>query len=100
MFFCLVQCLVAGASHTILQEQDDLNVIDVLAELLFLPQRNPVDTWATAATVAKSTQNLNRTHPLRIEGMDMADKLRRVEERRMRNEARNEMRNSKEFDNY
>ena len=36
---------------------------------------------------AKTNQNINRTHPLRIEGMNMEDKIARVEARRLKKES-------------
>ena len=75
--------------YTILQESDD-SVIDVLGELLLMPGKTPIEAWQRAVVTSKTTQNLNRTHPLRIEGMNMADKIRRVEERRNRSETNKE----------
>jgi hypothetical protein len=49
---------------------------------------------------AKCNQNLNRTHPLRIEGMDMEDKIARVEARRLKTESVRESRKTKEYDIY
>jgi hypothetical protein len=45
-----------------------------------------------AQMTARTTQNLNRTNPLRIEGMDMADKIARVEARRLKKESAMESR--------
>jgi hypothetical protein len=75
--------------YTILQESDD-SIIDVLGELLLMPGKTPIEAWQRAVVTSKTTQNLNRTHPLRIEGMNMADKIRRVEERRNRSETNKE----------
>ena len=67
---------------TILQEQPDLSYIDVLQELHFNPTTSPESAWQLAATVVKTTQNLLRTHPLRIEGQKLEDKLSRIEARK------------------
>ena len=85
---------------TIMQDVDDFTTIDVLGELLLTPGTSAIEALEKATITAKTTQNLNRTHPLRIEGMNMADKIRRVEERRLRTETNKESRNSKEYYNY
>ena len=71
---------------TIVQEQDDLSIKDILAEMLFLPTITEDDAWKLASTVSKVTQNINRTHPLRNEGMAMEEKMIRLENRRHRAE--------------
>lgn len=90
-----------GKNHyTIMQEQDDLHPKDILAEWCLLPTENPVKAWELATTGAKSNQNLNRTHPLRIEGMNMEDKIARVEARRLKSDTIRESRKTKEYDIY
>ena len=90
-----------GKTHyTIMQEQDGLQPKDILAEWCLLPTTNPIKAWELAQVGAKSNQNLNRTHPLRIEGMDMEDKIARVEARRLKAESVKESRKTKEYDIY
>ena len=83
-----------------MQEQDGLQPKDILAEWCLLPVTNPIKAWELAQVGAKSNQNLNRTHPLRIEGMDMEDKIARVEARRLKTESVRESRKTKEYDIY
>jgi len=86
--------------YTIVQEQENLSILDVLGEFCFQPQKDPVKAWELAQVTAKTSQNLNRTHPLRIEGMDMADKIARVEARRLKKESANESRKKRDSDIY
>jgi hypothetical protein len=86
--------------YTIIQDQSDLSQKDILAELCFTPQKDPIKAWELAQLTVKSTQNLNRTHPLRIEGMNMEDKIARVEARRLKKESALEMRKRKSIDIY
>lgn len=72
--------------YTIAVENDDLSITDVLAEYLMNPVKDPVKAWELAQTSSKVTQNLNRTHPLRIEGQQLQDKLNRIAMRRQRSE--------------
>lgn len=85
-----------GNCYTIAQEMDDLSIQDILAELFFMPTKDPVKAWELAQLSVKTNQNLNRTHPLRIEGMLMADKIDRVAARKLRNEAAKESNKSKD----
>lgn len=86
--------------YTILQEQDGLHPIDVLSEWCIPPAKHPIKAWEAALAGAKVDQNLNRTHPLRIEGMNLEDKIARVETRRLRSETGKESRKSKEYGIY
>jgi hypothetical protein len=86
--------------YTIMQDQEDLSQKDVLAELCFTPQKDPIKAWELAQLTAKTTQNLNRTHPLRIEGMDMESKIARVEARRLKKESNLESRKKRDLDIY
>lgn len=70
--------------YTICQELENLSLNDILAELFLPPALTPEDAWITAAQVVRIQQNIDRTHPLRLEGMQMEDKLRRIEMRKMR----------------
>jgi hypothetical protein len=89
-----------GNYYTIAQEMDDLTVKDILAEQFFAPTTTPLRAWELAQISIKVNQNLNRTHPLRIEGMKMEDKIARVAERKIRSEVAKETRKNKGFDIY
>jgi hypothetical protein len=71
-----------NGKYTIIQEQRDLTYVDVLQELFFAPPATLEDAWKLAATTTKTQQNLLRTHPLRIEGQNLEDKLARIEARK------------------
>jgi len=86
-----------GTRYTILKEHDDLTVTDILAELFFNPAKDEFTAWELAALTVKTEQNLNRTHPLRIDGMKMEDKIARVEARKIRNET---LKHSRKSDIY
>lgn len=86
--------------YTVLQEQDDLLPKDILMEWCVPPVNSPKAAWEAALTGAKVNQNLNRTHPLRIEGMNLEDKIARVEARRLRTETARELRKTKEYGIY
>lgn len=77
---------VGTGYYTIALEQPDLTIKDILAEMLFLPVRDPVEAWKLASTIVKTSQNLNRTHPDRLEGMEMEDKISRMALRAARRE--------------
>lgn len=87
---------VGSKSFTIMQEQDDLTARDILAEFCFAPTNDPIHAWKLAQLVCKTNQNINRTHPLRIEGMNMAEKIARVEARRLKTEIGRESRKFKD----
>ena len=90
-----------GSYYTIVQEQQDsLALLDILAEFCFMPQKDPIKAWELAQTAAKTNQNLNRTHPLRIEGMQLEDKIARMEARRMKSEEDRIARKRKERNIY
>lgn len=91
---------VGSGYYTVVQEADDLSIKDVLAEFMFNPVKDPVKAWELASTSSKTYQNINRTHPLRIEGSNMADKIARVEARRLKRESGVESRKIKDQDIY
>lgn len=88
--------------YTIVQEQPDLSLKDVLAELCIPPQPTPLKAWEMAQLSAKTTQNFNRTHPLRLEGYDAEDKIARIEGRKLRKGVEKASKHKKrsEIDNY
>ena len=73
-----------GRRFTIVQEQSDLTMKDVLAEMLILPQTSEVKAWEMAQVSAKTTQNFNRTHPQRMDNASQDDKYSRIESRKQR----------------
>lgn len=89
-----------GNYYTIAQEMDDLTVTDILAEQFFTPTTTPLRAWELAQISIRTSQNLNRTHPLRIEGMKMEDKIARVADRKLRSETAMESRKKKGSDIY
>lgn len=92
---------IGSGYYTVASEQADLTIKDILAEMLFLPVHDPVEAWRLASTIAKTTQNLNRTHPTRLEGMEMEDKIARMAARAASREmSKNKSVNEREFDNY
>lgn len=93
-------CKPIGRHFTIVQEQEDLSVKDILSEFCFTPQPTPLKAWELAQVSIRTTQNLNRTHPLRLEGMKMEDKIARMESRRFKSERASKKRKLNEFDSY
>ena len=91
---------IGSGYYTIVQEGEDLTLGDVLAEFLFNPVKDPVKAWEMAQLSSKTFQNLNRTHPLRIEGSKEEDKIARVEARRLKRESSVESRKIKDQDIY
>ena len=89
-----------GGKYTIVQEKDDFDIVDVLAELCICAQDTPLKAWEMAQVTAKTTQNFNRTHPLRLEGMDAAEKMARIEERKAKNYKEKPNKNTKILDSY
>lgn len=60
--------------YTIIQEQDDVDV-DLLYEYLVQPANDEASAWKQVYTLSRITQNINRTHPFRSEGMIFEDKI-------------------------
>lgn len=85
---------------TIVQDQEDFSYLDILQEQYISPAKSIDEAWALAVASAKTTQNLNRTHPIRIEGMKLVDKLARIEARRFKTAADKEIRKKRIEDNY
>jgi hypothetical protein len=63
----------------------DLEPIDILLEQYFLPTNSPIRAWELAASSCKTTQNINRTHPIKVELSDAEGKYERVKTRRLKN---------------
>jgi hypothetical protein len=75
-----------SSGYTICQENDDFSYTDILNEMLMPAAPSAELAWQTASQLLKIDQNINRTHPLRLEGMKMEDKLQRIEMRKMKGE--------------
>lgn len=71
--------------YTIVQDQQDLSTKDILSEYCILPAKDAITAWRLAQTISKVNQNINRTHPLKVEASDLQDKLERIEMRRLKN---------------
>lgn len=74
------KCTIDDNGHYIIIV-DDI----ILAEEYFLPPAMDVATaWTNAALACKTTQNFNRTHPLRMDLTGIEDKLHRIDKRKKR----------------
>jgi hypothetical protein len=94
-----ISCVGSGY-YTIVQEEDNLEIKDILADYYLQPVNDQLKAWELAFMSVKTNQNLNRTHPLRIEGMNMEAKIARVEARRLKKEDSIESRKIRKHDNY
>lgn len=63
----------------------ELDIIDVLLEQYVLPVNTPISAWELAASACKTTQNINRTHPIKVELADSEGKYERVRNRQNKN---------------
>ena len=74
------KCTIDDNGHFIIIV-DDI----ILAEEYYLPPAlDTITAWANAALACKTTQNFNRTHPLRMDLTNIEDKLIRMEKRKTR----------------
>ena len=56
-----------------------------IAEDYFLPNTHDLDTaWEYAALACKTTQNFNRSHPMRMDLSNVEGKLNRINKRKKR----------------
>jgi hypothetical protein len=69
--------------------------INLLSEYFMPPTKNPLEAWEQAATTARVTQNFNRTHPYRVEVVDIDSKLNSIGKRRHKAKVNDETRVSK-----
>jgi hypothetical protein len=76
---------------TIVQEQEDLTVKDLLSEFFFPAAESELEAWVSAASVVKIEKNFNRTHPFKADLFDIESKMQRVSIRNI-NSARNKNR--------
>jgi hypothetical protein len=71
--------------HTIEYLNEDYEPIDILATQYFIPTLTVIEAWQLAANACKTTQNINRTHPIKVELSDSEGKYDRVRHRRNKN---------------
>lgn len=76
---------VSLSRYTIETLNEDFEPIDILLEQYFLPASSELEAWKLAASVCKTTQNINRTHPIKVELSDSEGKYERVQRRRLKN---------------
>jgi hypothetical protein len=76
---------VIPGKFTIESLNEDYEVTDVLVTQYFLPTNSIIEAWKLAASVCKTTQNINRTHPIKVELSDSEGKYERVRIRRNKN---------------
>jgi hypothetical protein len=62
----------------------DVNGINLAEEHLFPPTKDPHRAWDLADISLKVTQNINRTHPLRVDSYSNKDTKNRIMNRRRR----------------
>jgi hypothetical protein len=76
---------VTLSRYTVEYLNEDYEPIDILATQYFLPTTSIIEAWQLAASVCKTTQNINRTHPIKVELSDSEGKYDRVKRRRNKN---------------
>ena len=59
-----------------------VNGVDLMEEHLLPPTKDPDEAWKLADISLKMTQNINRTHPLRIERHHSEDTKDRINNRK------------------
>ena len=71
-----------------------------LAEEYLFPDTDDADrAWEYAAIACKTTQNFNRTHPLRMDLSSMEEKMNRITKRkRMKNASQNKTKASESYE--
>ena len=63
-------------------ETEDGNLVNILLELLLPNQSTKELAWESALLSVKTSQNFNRTHPLRVDMYSELDKQTRIEKRK------------------
>ena len=72
-----------------------VNGEDILSEEYFMPETvDPDKAWEYAAIACRTTQNFNRTHPLRIDGRDVEARVQRILNRKKRSNDAKQTKNS------
>lgn len=92
--------LTPNGYYTIVQEMEDLTYKDILFEYCFPPTSSELEAWKVAERCSKVNQNINRTHPLKVEASDIISKLERIENRRLKNANSKENRKMPDLDIY
>ena len=62
----------------------DVNGVNLSEEHLFPPTKDPHRAWELADISLRVTQNINRTHPLRVDSYSNKDTKNRIVNRRRR----------------
>jgi hypothetical protein len=62
--------------------ESDEGIINLLADLLLPNQESKEKAWECALLAVKTSQNFNRTHPLRVDMYSELDKQERIEKRK------------------
>jgi hypothetical protein len=62
--------------------ESDEGIINLLADLLLPNQESKEKAWECALLAVKTSQNFNRTHPLRVDMYSELDKQDRIEKRK------------------
>jgi hypothetical protein len=64
---------------------NDFEIIDVLLETFHMPVATPIRAWELAVSICRTTQNINRTHPLKVSLSDSEGKFERIRLRKLKN---------------
>lgn len=72
----------ASNGYFIGYETEDGNLVNILSELLLPNQSTKEQAWDSALLSVKTSQNFNRTHPLRVDMYSELDKQARIEKRK------------------
>jgi hypothetical protein len=75
---------IARGRYTIESLNENYEPIDVLATQYFLPVNSIIEAWKLAADICRTTQNINRTHPIKVELLDTEGKYERIRARRLK----------------
>lgn len=62
--------------------ESDEGIINLLADMLLPNQESKEKAWECALLSVKTSQNFNRTHPLRVDMYSELDKQERMEKRK------------------
>ena len=64
--------------------ESDEGIVNLLADMLLPNQETKEKAWECALLSVKTTQNFNRTHPLKVDMYSELDKQERIEKRKNR----------------
>lgn len=62
--------------------ESDEGIVNLLADMLLPNQETKEKAWECALLSVKTTQNFNRTHPLKVDMYSELDKQERIEKRK------------------